>query len=91
MALRWAPSRFPSEGATRWALFRMQTPSRSADFFLIAWRHFHDRLLFPGTRVEALIRAGYAAASVFALGLAGVLFAFINRRQMPYGEAGSAL
>ena len=87
VALRWAPSRFPSEGATRWALFRMQNADRSADFFLIAWRHFYDRLLFPGTRVEAVIRAGYAAASVVALGLAGVLFAFINRRQMPYGEA----
>ncbi|MFC6493969.1 type IV secretory system conjugative DNA transfer family protein [Ancylobacter dichloromethanicus] len=60
---------------------------RSADFFLIAWRHFYDRLLFPGTRVEALIRAGYAAAAVGALASAGVLFAVINRRQMPYGEA----
>lgn len=87
VALRWAPTRFPSEGASRWALFRMQNADRSVYFFLVAWRHFYDRLLFPGTRVEALIRAGYAAASVAALGLAGVLFAFVNRRQMPYGEA----
>ncbi|GLK73726.1 type IV secretory system conjugative DNA transfer family protein [Ancylobacter dichloromethanicus] len=87
VALRWAPSKFPSEGASRWALFRMQNADRSADFFLIAWRHFYDRLLFPGTRVEALIRAGYAAAAVGALASAGVLFAVINRRQMPYGEA----
>lgn len=87
VALRWAPGRFPSEGTTRWALFRMQNADRSADFFLIAWRHFYDRLLFPGTRLEALIRAGYAAATVGAIALAGALFAVINQRQMPYGEA----
>jgi type IV secretion system protein VirD4 len=87
VAVRWAPTRFPSEGASRWALFRMQNADRSADFFLIAWRHFFDRLLFAPTRVEALIRAGYAAGLVVALGLGGVLFAFVNRRQMPYGAA----
>jgi type IV secretion system protein VirD4 len=87
VALRWAPAHFPSEGASRWALIRMQNADHSADFFLIAWRHFHDRLLFPDTRLEALIRAGYAVAIVGATGLAGVLFAVINRRQMPYGAA----
>ncbi|MEH6952915.1 type IV secretory system conjugative DNA transfer family protein (plasmid) [Nitrobacter sp. NHB1] len=87
VALRWAPSRFPSEGASRWALFRMQNADRSVDFFLIAWRHFYDRLLFPGTRLEALIRGGYAVASVVSLGFAGALFAYVNRRQMPYGAA----
>ncbi|MBC9978216.1 type IV secretory system conjugative DNA transfer family protein [Bradyrhizobium campsiandrae] len=87
VALRWAPGRFPSEGTTRWALFRMQNADRSADFFLIAWRHFYNRLLFPGTQLEALIRAGYAVATVGAIGLAGALFAVINRRQMPYGAA----
>jgi type IV secretion system protein VirD4 len=87
VALRWAPSRFPSEGASRWALFRMQNADRSADFLLIAWRHFYDRLLFPGTRLEALIRAGYAVAAVGALAIAGLLFAVINRRQMPFGAA----
>lgn len=87
VALRWAPTRFPSEGTSRWALFRMQNADRSADFFLVAWRHFYDRLLFAPTRTEALIRAGYAAAAVVALGLGGALFAFINRRQMPYGAA----
>ena len=87
VAIRWAPTRFPSEGASRWALFRMQNADRSADFFLIAWRHFYDRLMFAPTRAEALIRAGYAAVAVVALGLGGMLFAFINRRQMPYGAA----
>jgi type IV secretion system protein VirD4 len=87
VALRWAPTRFPSEGASRWALFRMQNADRSADFFLIAWRHFYGRLMFTPTRAEALIRAGYAVAAVVALALAGLLFAFINRRQMPYGAA----
>lgn len=87
VALRWAPSRFPSEGASRWALFRMQNADRSADFFLIAWRHFHDRLLFGPTRLEALVRAAYAAVAVLALGIGGVVFAYVNRRQMPYGAA----
>lgn len=87
VALRWAPQRFPSEGVSRWALFAMQNADRSADFFLVAWRHFYDRLLYPPTRTEALIRAGYAAAAVVALGLGGALFTFINRKQMPYGAA----
>ncbi|GLI95977.1 hypothetical protein [Methylocystis echinoides] len=70
VALRWAPHRFPSEGASRWALFAMQNADRSADFFLVAWRHFYERLVYPPTRAEALIRAGYAAAAVVALGAA---------------------
>ncbi|WP_192385923.1 type IV secretory system conjugative DNA transfer family protein [Mesorhizobium silamurunense] len=87
VALRWAPARFPSEGATRWALLRMQNDHRTAGVFLIAWRHFYARVFFPVTQVEALIRAGIAAGSVVVLGLAGWLFAIVNRRQMPYGEA----
>lgn len=87
VALRWAPHRFPSEGASRWALFAMQNADRSADFFLVAWRHFHDRLLYAPTRAEALIRGAYAAGVVVALGLGGALFAYVNRRQMPYGAA----
>lgn len=45
VALRWAPGRFPGEGASRWALFRQQNADRSAEFFLIAWRHFYERLV----------------------------------------------
>ncbi|MGA0564768.1 type IV secretory system conjugative DNA transfer family protein [Ancylobacter sp. VNQ12] len=87
VGLRWAPNRFPSEGASRWALLRMQNADRSAGFFLIAWQHFYERVLYAPTRVEALIRGGYAAGSVFALGVAGVIFGLVNRRQMPYGAA----
>ncbi|MBR1040683.1 type IV secretory system conjugative DNA transfer family protein [Bradyrhizobium viridifuturi] len=87
VALRFAPGRFPGEGASRWALFRQQNADRSADFFLIAWRHFYERLIYPPTRLEALIRAGYAAATVVALGVGGLIFGIINRRQMPYGAA----
>jgi type IV secretion system protein VirD4 len=87
VALRWAPSKFPSEGTARWALFRMQNANRSADFFLIAWRHFYERIFYAPTRTEALIRAAYAAAAVVALGGGGAVFAYVNRRQMPYGSA----
>ena len=87
VGMRWAPSRFPSEGASRWGLLRMQNADRSAEFVLVAWKHFYARLLYPATQAEALIRAGIAAAAVVALGLGGVLFAFVNRRQMPYGAA----
>lgn len=87
VGLRWAPSRFPSEGATRWALLRMQNADRSVGFFLIAWQHFYERVLYAPTRIEALIRGGYAVGSVLALGVAGVIFGLINRRQMPYGAA----
>lgn len=87
VAWRWAPFRFPSEGANRWALFRMQNADRSAGFALIAWNHFQARLAYPGTQGEALIRAGIAAGGVIALGLGGWLFGHINRRQMPFGAA----
>lgn len=87
VAWRWAPSRFPSEGANRWALFRMQNADRSAGFVLIAWNHFQARLGYPPTQTEALIRAGVAAGGVIALGLGGWLFGHIHRRQMPFGAA----
>src|SRR5262249_26237729 len=58
-----------------------------ADVFLIAWRHLYERLIYPPTRIEALIRATYAAAAVVALGIAGLIFALANRPQMPYGAA----
>ena len=87
VALRFAPGRFPGEGASRWALFQQQNADRSAEFFLIAWRHFCERLIYPPTRLEALIRAGYAAATVLALGVGGLIFGIVNRRQMPYGAA----
>ncbi|QND69576.1 type IV secretory system conjugative DNA transfer family protein (plasmid) [Mesorhizobium loti] len=87
VASRWAPARFPSEGATRWALLRMQNNDRTASVFLIAWKHFYARVFFPLTQVEALIRAGIAVGSVVVLGLAVWLFATVNRQQMPYGEA----
>ncbi|AOO85134.1 type IV secretory system conjugative DNA transfer family protein [Bosea vaviloviae] len=87
VAWRWAPSRFPSEGANRWALFRMQNADRSAGFALIAWNHFQARLAYQATHSEALTRAGIAAGGVIALGLGGWLFGHINRRQMPFGAA----
>jgi len=87
VGLRWAPTHFPSEGASRWALLRMQNADRSPAFFLVAWDHFWVRLFFPATRTEALARAGIAAGAVLALGFGGALFAFINRRQMPFGAA----
>lgn len=87
VGLRWAPSRFPIEGASRWALLRMQNADRSPGFFLIAWDHFWVRLFFPTTRLEASARAGIAAGAVTALGFGGALFVFVNRQQMPFGAA----
>ncbi|WP_089172749.1 type IV secretory system conjugative DNA transfer family protein [Bosea sp. AS-1] len=87
VGLRWAPQRFPSEGSTRWALLRAQNADRSAGSLLIAWQHFHARLLYPGTRMEALIRGGYAVAAVCGVAIAGFIVAMVNRRQMPYGAA----
>jgi type IV secretion system protein VirD4 len=84
---RWAPSRFPGEGASRWALLRLQNADRSAGAFLIAWNHFHARFAYPATQAEALTRAALAAGAVFALAFAGGVFAHVNRRQMPYGAA----
>lgn len=87
VGMRWAPTRFPSEGATRWALLRMQNSDRSAGFFLVAWQHFYERILYAPTRIETLIRGAYAAGAVVTLGIAGFIFGLVNRRQMPYGAA----
>ncbi len=87
VGLRWSPARFPSEGASRWALLKMQNADRSAGFAFVALRHFYERLVYPPTQFEALIRASYAATSVVALGAAGLIFGMVNRRQMPYGAA----
>jgi type IV secretion system protein VirD4 len=87
VGLRWAPSRFPSEGAQRWALLRMQNADRSSGFALIAWRHFCERLVYPPTQTEALIRGGYAAGTVVAIGIGLVIVGLVNRRQMPFGAA----
>lgn len=87
VGLRWAPSRFPSEGSTRWALLRAQNADRSAGSLLIAWQHLHSRLLYPPTRMETLIRAGFAVAAVGGLAIAVFIVAIVNRRQMPYGAA----
>ena len=84
---RWAPSHFPGEGASRWVLLRLQNADRSLGALLIAWNHFHARFAYPATQAEALIRAGIAAGGVVALGVAGGIFAHVNRRQMPYGAA----
>lgn len=87
VGLRWAPLRFPSEAAQRWGLLKMQNADRSVDFAFIAWRHFHARLVYPPTQVEALIRAGLAAGAVLAIGAGLALVGFVNRRQMPFGAA----
>lgn len=87
VGLRWAPTRFASEGAQRWGLLRLQNADRSTGFAFIAWRHFHERLLYPPTQVEALIRAGYAVGAVLAIGAGLVLVGLLNRRQMPFGSA----
>ncbi|WP_131196794.1 type IV secretory system conjugative DNA transfer family protein [Lichenihabitans psoromatis] len=87
VALRWAPSHFPGEGTRRWALLRMQNADHSLGFGLVAWEHCWARLTYPATQTEALVRAGLAAASVVGLGIAGALFTFINRPQMPFGAA----
>jgi type IV secretion system protein VirD4 len=87
VGLRWAPARFPGEGTARWALLRMQNADRSAGFALIAGQHVYERLLYPPTRIEALIRAGYAVGAVAALGVGLAIFGLANRRQTPYGAA----
>jgi len=87
VGLRWAPARFPAEGTARWALLRVQNADRSAGFAFIAERHFFDRLVYPPTRGEALIRAGFAAAGVVAFGAGLAVLAAVNRRQMPFGAA----
>ncbi|MBV1702905.1 MAG: type IV secretory system conjugative DNA transfer family protein [Hyphomicrobiales bacterium] len=86
-AFRYNPGLFPSEGATRWTLLRMQSQARGWTALFIAWNHFYVRLFFASTREEALIRALMALGIASAVVAAAIIFVHANRKPIHLGDA----
>ncbi|AVA23828.1 type IV secretory system conjugative DNA transfer family protein [Rhizobium sp. NXC24] len=85
-AARWNPA-LPAEGTSRWALLRYQNTQRSLSGLLVAWQHFSERLVYPPTRSETMVRGAIAAAAVVAIGVAMTLVSIINRKPTHLGNA----
>ena len=86
VAARWNPN-LPSESSSRWALLKLQNSRRDLGALLVAWNHFHARLLYPPTQVEAIIRALIASGVTIGIGLFFVIMSLVMRKPMPYGNA----
>ncbi len=86
VAARWYPA-LPGEGTNRWALLQLQNSRRDPPSLLIAWEHFAQRLAFPGTRIEALIRVSIASGITLGLAAALVILTFVMRKPTHHGNA----
>ncbi len=83
---RWNPA-LPSEGS-RWSLLHYQNARRDIGGLFVAWQHFAQRLVYPPTRSEAIIRALIAATGTLAaIGVAGVVGIVAGRKPKHHGEA----
>ena len=52
---RWNPA-LAGEGKSRWALLQFQNSRRDPAALLVAWEHFSQRIAYPATRLETIIR-----------------------------------
>lgn len=85
---RWTAS----EGSTKWALILRQFSFRTwssvtPEFFWLGPNHLYLRLVYPGTRIEALLRAGISLAIVAAGAVALVIAWWTNRAGTQHGDA----
>lgn len=76
-----------SEGAVRWALLQSLNAEYSAQVLLRSADHFYQRMMFPGTQTETIIRGGIALGLVLAAGVGLAIAAHVLRPLKPYGEA----
>jgi type IV secretion system protein VirD4 len=86
VAIRFQPG-VVGEGAKRFALLQYQSTEKSLFSIAIAFTHFWDRVIFPETRAEALIRAGLALLITVGLGGTTVLATKLLKKPAPYGDA----
>lgn len=75
------------EGANRFALLQYQASEKSLSSIGIAFGHFWERVVFPETRIEALIRAGLALLVTLALAAGAAIAAKVLKKPAPYGDA----
>ena len=86
VASRWS-SALPGEGPNRWALLQLQNGRRDPGSLLIAWDHFAQRVVFPATRVETIIRATIAAGITLGLSAALTILTYVMRKPTHHGNA----
>ena len=86
VAARWNPA-LPGEGKSRWALLQLQNARQDIGSLFIAWDHFYQRVGYPPTRIEALIRAGIAGGITIGLGVALTILTFVMRKPTHHGNA----
>jgi len=86
VAIRFQPD-MVGEGAKRFALLQYQSTEKSLTSIAIAFTHFWERVIFPDTRAEALIRAGLALLITVGLGGAIVLATKLLKKPAHYGDA----
>lgn len=86
VAARWSPA-LPGEGRNRWTLLQLQNNSRDPASLLIAWDHFAQRIAFPATRLEAIIRAALAVGMTLGLAATLTILAFVMRKPTHHGNA----
>ena len=82
----------PTEGGSRWALIRAQFADRDFSTFglktvLLGPRHFGQRVEYPPTRDEAIIRGGGALVVVGAIGAALFIALKVNGPLKHKGDA----
>jgi type IV secretion system protein VirD4 len=85
-AVRYQPG-VVGEGANRFALLQYQASEKSLSSIGIAFGHFWERVVFPDTRIEALIRAGLALLITLAAGAGAAIAARVLKKPAPYGDA----
>jgi type IV secretion system protein VirD4 len=86
VAARWNPA-LPGEGKNRWALLQLQNSRRDFGSLLIAWDHFWQRVRFPGTQLETIIRATIAAGVTLGVGATLAILSVVMRKPTHHGNA----
>ena len=83
---RWNPP-LAGEGKSRWALLQHQNSRRDPGALLVAWEHFAQRLAYPATRQETILRGVIAGGATLALAAGIVLFTVAMRKPTHHGNA----
>lgn len=86
VTMRWNPA-LAGEGKSRWALLQFQNSRRDPGALLVAWEHFTQRLAYPATRSETIIRGLIAGGSTLALAAGIALFTVVMRKPTHHGNA----
>ncbi|PZR88479.1 MAG: conjugal transfer protein TraG [Stutzerimonas stutzeri] len=83
---RWNPA-LAGEGKSRWALLQFQNNRRDPGALLVAWEHFSQRLAYPATRPETILRGLVALGATLSLAAGIALFAVVMRKPTHHGNA----